>query len=503
MKKTTYILAGLAMLLPAHVAFGAAAPEKEGAPPAVAGAAAKADGDVEPFPAAKTLRQSAVIGGKTVSYDVTVGALPMKDEKGKLLGEVVYTAYTLPGRGAQRPVTFSFNGGPGAASAYLNLGVLGPKVVRFGKEGDYASDSPALRDNPNSWLEFTDLVFIDPVGTGFSRIRGDDAAAVQKAFFTSEGDIQYLSRTIYDWLQNNGRMMSNKYLIGESYGGYRVPRIARYLQSEVGVGISGITMVSPYLDPSFSRSTSSFSPVPYVASLPSMAATHFESQGRPLDASTMGAVEDYASGEFLHDYLAGAKDPAARARLVAKVTEFTGLDPALVGKLDGRIDARTFVRELRRDQGRIGSFYDPNVTTLDPYPGRKESEYDDPLLASTAPFSQAMSDLVVSQIGWKVNARYYINNYDVNRRFESDTGESAVVDLRKAVGTDPRMRATIVHGWNDLACPYFASKLLIAQMPHEGGEARVNLHVYPGGHMFYARPDSAVAFRNDMRPTYR
>src|SRR5690606_4256931 len=147
-----------------------------------------------------------------------------------------------------------------------------------------------------------------------SRIRGEDADAVQKAFFTADGDIRYLSRVVYDWLQANGRMMSRKYLVGESYGGYRVPRIARHLQSEVGVGVSGITMVSPYLDPSFSRAPSSFAPMPYAALLPSMAATHFESLGRPLDASTMEPVEGYAAGAFLRDYLAGAGDDAARER---------------------------------------------------------------------------------------------------------------------------------------------------------------------------------------------
>ena len=229
------IVLGLSVPL-SVIGAAAAAPTKD--------TVAKPDHQPDPFPAPKSIRQSAIIGGTRVDYQATVGSIAIKDEEGKLLGEVVYTAFTVPSHDPSRPVTFAFNGGPGAASAYLDLGAIGPKRVIFGGENDYPSSSPVLRDNPNSWLDFTDLVFIDPIGTGYSRTRVDEEQT-KKAFLTSKSDMEYLSRVVFDWLLQNQRMASRKYLIGESYGGNRVPRMAYYLQTTLGVGISGITMVSP------------------------------------------------------------------------------------------------------------------------------------------------------------------------------------------------------------------------------------------------------------------
>ena len=158
---------------------------------------------LEPFLPPKSVRQSAVIGNKKVDYVLTVGAIPLKDDKGEVTGEVVYTSYVVPASaGASRPVTFSMNGGPGAASAYLNLGALGPKHVNFGRDGTYASDSPGLSDNANSWLDFTDLVFIDPIGTGYSRSHLDEEGTV-KTFLKPEEDIHYLGDVIDAWLRGS------------------------------------------------------------------------------------------------------------------------------------------------------------------------------------------------------------------------------------------------------------------------------------------------------------
>ena len=201
-----------------------------------------------PLPADHTVRQSAHIGNANIDYDATVGTLPVRDARGKTIAEIVFTSYIMRSGGADRPVTFAFNGGPGASSVYLNLGAIGPKRLQFGAQGDSPSDPPVLRDNPNSWLDMTDLVFIDPVGTGFSRSL-EDENATKRDFYTTEADIQYLSRIVYDWLIRNGRMRAPKYVIGESYGGYRAPRIALQLQTQLGVGVSGLVMVSPYLDP--------------------------------------------------------------------------------------------------------------------------------------------------------------------------------------------------------------------------------------------------------------
>ncbi|WP_433984754.1 hypothetical protein RBB78_09795 [Tunturiibacter empetritectus] len=176
-----------------------------------------------PLPADAHVEQTMQLDGKTLHYTVTVGTLPVRDGKGGLSGEVVYTSYVVEGKdrvveSKDRPVTFAFNGGPGAASVYLNLGAIGPKRVAFGAEGQSPSDPATLTDNPGTWLDFTDLVFIDPIGTGFSRSLVSEEES-KKQFYGPDQDIAYLSRNIYDWLVKNGRLQARKYIVGESYGG--------------------------------------------------------------------------------------------------------------------------------------------------------------------------------------------------------------------------------------------------------------------------------------------
>jgi len=456
-----------------------------------------------PLPADKTVQQSAVIAGKPLAYDVSVGTLPIIDAKGKKIGEVTFTAYTVPSRGAARPVTFAFNGGPGAASAFLNFGAIGPKRVQFGAQGDAPSDSAVARDNPYSWLDFTDLVFIDPIGTGFSRSL-EDEGATKKDFFAAKADIEYLSRVIFDWLNKNKRMTAPHYLIGESYGGYRVPRIAYYLQSRLGVGLNGITMVSPYLNPgAVDNEQNALSPLPYMISLPSMAAANLERQGKLTGPAALADVENYDRSEYAVDLFRGRSDPQAIERITAKVAAFTGLDPVIVRRSEGRIDTGTYLREIHRAEGKIGSVYDSNVTAFDPFPGAPQQQSNDPILdAIIAPATSAAVDLMTNQVGWKVDARYNLLSYEVNRAWDRDTSDSPVSDLRKAIANDPKMQVMIAHGMDDLSCPYFASRLIIDQMPSFGVAQRVKLSLYAGGHMFYSRPDSAAQFRRDALAMY-
>ena len=463
-------------------------------------------GDLPPFPAEAHVEQVTHVAGKTLNYTVTVGALPVRDEKGKKIAEVVFTAYTLDTpKGSDpttRPVTFAFNGGPGASSVYLNLGAIGPKHIQFGAAGDNASDPARLTDNPGTWLDFTDLVFIDPVGTGFSRslLSKDDT---KKKFWATQPDIEYLSRIVYDWLLKNGRMASAKYLVGESYGGYRVPRLAHYLQTTLGVGINGVTMVSPYLDAS-TTGDGALSPIPWAVSLPSMTAANLERQGKVPSPQTMADVEAYAQGEFVTDLLKGARDQAAVDRVVQHVTTFTGLDPTFVKRAGGRIDTGAFLRGIYRDDGKIGSVYDSNVTAYDPFPWSPDQRSSDPILDSIiAPTSSAMVDFVTRVVGWKVEGRYEALSFEVGGNWEGGIGNvEAVTDLRQALALDPKLKMTIAHGYDDLSCPYFGSKLILEQMPVMGDPNRIQLHVYPGGHMFYSRPDSQAGLRRDVMAMY-
>lgn len=465
----------------------------------------KAEDDTKPppLPGDKTIGQSARIGGRTLSYKATVGTIPARDGKGKEIGQVTYTAYTVPGRDSARPVTFAFNGGPGAASVYLNLGAIGPKRVQFGAQGDAPSDAPIASDNPNSWLDFTDLVFIDPIGTGFSRSLVDEAET-KKAFYANDPDIKYLSKVVYDWLVKEGRLRSPKYVMGESYGGYRAPRIAYELQSQIGVGVNGMILVSPYLDPASGDGATALSPLPWMIDLPSMAASNLERQGR-LTPAAMAEVEAYVRGDYARDLLRGRSDPEATARISQRVAELTGLDPAMVQKLGGRIDSRTFLREIHRNEGRIGSIYDSNVTAFDPFPWSAQQQSNDPILdALIAPTTSAMVDFVTREVGWKTDARYHALSYEVNQAWDrGKPDDTPVTDLRKAIANDPKMRVMIVHGWDDLSCPFFASRLIVDQMPAFGQAERVQLRVYPGGHMFYSRSDSGASFKQDAQALYR
>ena len=450
------LTAGVAAALTLAVAAPAFAEDHPAAGEAPA-SAEKKDKDKDeiqlpPFPADASVKQSIKTNHGDLNYTATVGSLPVRDEKGKKIGEVVFNAYVLDGaRQPNRPVTFAFNGGPGASSVYLNLGAIGPKHVPFGAQGDSPSTSAQLVDNPETWLDFTDLVFIDPIGTGFSRSLTTDEAT-KKAFYGVKPDIQYLSRIVYDWLLKNGRMASPKYIAGESYGGFRGPRIAHYLQTTQGVGISGVVLVSPYLD-----------------------------------------------GNFDND--------DATSRIVGKVIELTGVDPTLAQAMGGRVDTQTLLREVYRRQGKVGSRYDINVTAFDPFPYSYEAKTgggQDPILdAIIAPTTSAMVDFDTRIAGWKVDAPYHALSYEVNEKWESGSEVlESVTDLRQALAIDPHMKVLIVHGYTDLSCPFFASQLIIDQIPPMGDPGRVSLKLYPGGHMFYSRPDSRAALHKDAQAIY-
>jgi carboxypeptidase C (cathepsin A) len=450
-----------------------------------------------PLPPPAHVQQSIQLDGKTLKYTVTVGSLPVRDKDGKVAGDVVVTAYTVDGE--NRPVTFLFNGGPGASSVYLNFGAIGPKHMNAGNEGDSPSDPVALSDNQGTWLDFTDLIFIDPIGTGFSRSDVPEDQA-KKLFFSTTPDIQYLSRIIYDWLVQNSRLASKKYLVGESYGGFRGPRITHYLQSQLGVAMNGVVLVSPYLNPE-QESNGDLSPLPWMMTLPSITAAHFERE-KKLNADAMAGVIEYTEGEYATTLLKGRADDAAQKRMIEHVTELTGLDPQFVKYSGGRIETEAYLREVHREEGKLGSVYDSNVTSFDPFPFAPEQRANDPILASIiAPLTTAMVDFVTRTVGWKVDARYNALSYEVSRLWDRDNDlrKGSVPDLREAVAADPKLRVLIVHGWNDLSCPFMGSVLTVNQMPVMGDPDRVAVHEFPGGHMFYTRDASRLALRTDVR----
>lgn len=454
------------------------------------------------LPADATQRETVVTPDATLAYNVRVEAVPLYDPKGEKVAEVVVTSYLLDRTEAKtRPITYAFNGGPGAASAFLNFGAIGPKRMPFGAEGTTPSDLPQLIDNAETWLGFTDLVFVDPVGTGYSRAVGNTDA---KDFWGIESDVDTLSRVVAKHLALRNRLMSPVYLVGESYGGFRAPRIARQLQSRDGVGVRGLVAISPVLDFAI-RDGEGSSPIPWVSALPSLAASARERKG-PVERADLADVEAYASGDFIADLMKGPRDAAAVDRLSSRVAEFTGLDRAFVKRLGGRVDIRTFARELRRDEGKVGSLYDANVTAYDPFPSSARAQWEDPVLdGALAPLTRAAVDFYARDLGFRVDRRYELLASDVNRGWKWGSGQSlpeSTSALREALALDPKLKVLVAHGVTDLVTPYMESKIVLDQLPAFGDPDRVKLTVYPGGHMFYSRDASRAALLKDAKALY-
>lgn len=451
-----------------------------------------------------TAKRSTVTAEDTLTYTVSVETVPLSDPKGEPLAEVVVTTYALDRTSpSKRPITYLFNGGPGASSAFLNFGGVGPKRLAFGNEGAAPSDAPALTDNADTWLAFTDLVFVDPPGTGYSRVLGGEDD--KRTFWSVDGDIDALARVVAKHLASEGRLSSPVYLAGESYGGFRVPRIARTLQGREGIGVRGIVAISPVLDFAI-RQNEDTQPFPWVNALPSMTATARERKG-PVSRADLADVEAYAVGPFLADLMKGPRDLAAVERISGKVAELTGLDPAFVRRLGGRVDPHSFVRELRRAEGRVGSLYDANVTGFDPEPFAARSDFDDPVLdGARAPLTRAAIDFYGRELGYRVfDRRYELINGEVNRRWRWGEGQEppeSVSALRATLALDPHVRVLVAQGATDLVTPYMEAKMALDQLPAFGDPDRVRLAVYPGGHMFYSRDASRVALTRDVKALY-
>jgi carboxypeptidase C (cathepsin A) len=479
---------------PAQSSEATPAPGAPAPPPGTPKQPTHPDALPNPLPADKSVPQTVAVNGKTLHYTATVGTIQLEGKDGKPTAEVVYTAYTLdqPKGSEPRPVLFAFNGGPGAASGFLNLGAVGPKHVSFGNAGESPSDPATLTDNPGTWLDFTDLVFIDPVGTGFSKslVPEDEA---KKLFYAPTPDIEYLSLVIYKWLVKNDRMLSKKYVMGESYGGYRGPRITHYLQTQLGVGVNGLFLVSPYLNPNFGDGN--LSPIPWMITLPSITAAHLENEHK-LTPDAMKDVIAYDEGPYASALIAGPQNAAQTNDMVAHVTEMTGLDPQFVKFSGGRLSTEAFLREVHREKGEIGSVYDSNVTDPDPFPYSPDQQGSDPILESgMAQITQAMVDFDTRVVGWKTTDRYNLLSFDVNRLWDRsgnrDLMRGAVPDLREALAADPKLHVVILHGWNDLSCPFMGSILTQNQLPPTIAP-QLSVHEFPGGHMFYTRPTNSA-----------
>jgi carboxypeptidase C (cathepsin A) len=467
--------------------------------------------DHEPPPGASTTG-TWTGGARSIEYEATAKWLVLR-KKEKPAAEIFSVSYVAEDGGADRPVMFVFNGGPGASSAFLHLGVVGPQRVAFPADGTLPEMPPRLMQNEASWLAFADLVFVDPVGTGFSRIienekkddgKGNDSkeeAADPKEFFGQKRDLESLCEFMGRWLSGNGRWGSPVFIAGESYGGYRVGRLVRMLQETTGIGLNGAILISPALEIS-TLIPSDYDVLPWIDALPTMAAAaahHGRSgafaAGTPLD-EVLSAAEAFATADYASFLTRGASmAPDERDRILSGLADLIGLSVDFVTRAEGRITARAFSRELLRDERKVLGLYDATITVTDPFPDRDTFTGPDPTLSGISPaYTMAINRQLRSEIGVQTDREYTLLSYEVNEAWKEDTEQhffaapiGATDDFRYGMSLNPHMKAFITHGRYDLVTPYYASDRLRNLMRLDPDMAgRLTVRHFGGGHMFYA-----------------
>jgi carboxypeptidase C (cathepsin A) len=431
-------------------------------------------------------------------------------KKEKPAAEIFSVSYVAH-RGVDRPVTFVF----------LHMGAVGPVRVAFPPDGTLPRMPPRLVSNDESWLAFTDLVFVDPVGTGFSRVINDESKDGEekkkkpdgdgdgKEYFGYKRDLESLSEFMGRWLSAHDRWGSAVFIAGESYGGYRVGRLVRMLQETTGIGLSGAILISPALEIG-SLSPTDYDVLGWVDVLPTMAITAVHhGRSRAFRAGTapeevLRGAEAFATSDYATLLTRGASMPAGeRDRILARFADFIGLPTEMVTRAEGRIPIERFTRELLRDERKVLGLYDATITTSDPFPDREAFAGPDPTLSGTsAAYTTAINRQLRSEIGVETDREYLVLSYEVNRLWRNDTPEhfftppvGATDDFRYGMSLNPHMKAFITHGRYDLVTPYYASDRLRNLMRLDPDMAsRLTVRHFGGGHMFYAWEDSRREF---------
>jgi carboxypeptidase C (cathepsin A) len=447
----------------------------------------------------------ALRSGGTLAYTATAGTLDIFGQNGQRIAKIFYTSYTAKNTSknedsGKRPVTFAFNGGPGAASAYLHIGMAGPRIANFG-DGHPNGAEARLVDNPDTWLAFTDLVFIDPIGTGWSRTAKPDDA---HNFYNVRADAQLFAKVIALYTAKYNRMPSPKYLLGESYGGFRAVEVARSLQHDQGIVASGIIAMSPLLEGGLEFGASRFA-LGAALQLPSLAAAELERK-HAYTPEALAAAEHFALTDYLTTLAGPPPQGAAATAFYGKVATMTGLPVDVVTRNRGFIrDA--YVKHLRDDK--VVSPYDVNFAVPDPYPESGDAHNDDPVLDG---FTRALGGLFVSyarnELGFKCDMTYELLAGEIAHKWDwkgagGSQGRASVVDdIREFAALNPGFRMLIAHGTSDLVTPYAVSRYVVDHLPPSGAPNRVTLKLYRGGHMFYFTPGSRQAFSTDTKAFY-
>ncbi len=437
-----------------------------------------------------------------LSYTATAGAVPLLGAKGETTAHIFFVAYARPDAPQPRALTFVFNGGPGAASAFLHLGAMGPRVVAFAENGAEAVRPVQLADNADTWLAFTDLVFVDPVGTGYSRsAAGTDEA--DRAFFGVDKDADAMAEFVRRYLARAGRTLAPVFLAGESYGGFRAALLAERLLAS-GLSVRGAVLISPALEFSLLRANR-YALLPLALLLPSLAAANLELRDGPAASfDALPSIEQFARGPYLVHLAAGLRDDAD---IVAQLSRHTGLASEVIRRHRGRITARTFTQEYEKRRDRALSNYDAVVSA--PVPRGSGIRFDPILDGAVAVLEPAFTQYARADLGYRTDLPYRLLNREVSGHWDYGTSPTrqgfagALDQLQKARTRNPALGVLIAHGYTDLVTPYGISRYLIDQQAPIETARPIELKVYRGGHMMYLRPTSRRALAEDAVAFYR
>lgn len=464
-------------------------------------------------------QHEAFIGGRRVPYTATTGLVVLRKEvhgegeaEGRFQGhlpqaEVFITAYTRDNveDSAARPITFAFNGGPGSSSVWLHLGVLGPRRVELAADGSALPPPYRLVDNEHSLLDVSDLVFIDPVSTGFSRATTGTKSAEFHGF---TADLESVGEIIRLWLGRSGRWSSPKYLAGESYGTTRAAGLAGHLQQRHGIYLSGLMLLSSVLDFSTVRFDAG-NDLPPLLYLPSFAATAWyhqqlddDLQHLPL-AEFLKEVEAFTLERYAPALLRGRRLASTeRDEVVQKLTRYTGLSQAFIEQNNLRIDIQRFCKELLREQRKTVGRLDSRFTGRDRDAGGETFEFDPSYAMIQGPYTALLNDYVRrelefdSDLPYEIIADLYRNwNYQEFQNRYVDTAET----LRKAISLNPQLRVHVASGYFDLATPYFASEYTLDHLALDDElYENISTSYYEAGHMMYVQLESLVKLKQEL-----
>ena len=469
-------------------------------------AANKAKTEVKEKPSAKwkTTAHQMKLGTETIAFEATVGSLPIQEGK----GEVFFVSYRKTGEDKKRPISFCFNGGPGAASAYLHFGGLGP--YRIDTDPKKIEAPYQWIENQESWLGFTDLVFVDPVGTGFSPFPKEDG----KNLLSVKGDLEGLAQFITDFLSEQHRWLSPKYLIGESYGSFRVAGLSEKLQLDHGAYLNGVVMIGTLLDYQsilFQRQ-SIMSPIFY---LPSYAATawYYKKLATKNKITLEWAVKQarqFAFNDYALALLKGdAQNEIEQEKLYQKYSELTGLSVEFVRKNNMRIDIGSYIREITGEKQKFVSAYDTRVSgfCVDPNGLDVWPDPNDALIAGRLA-ALANSYLRIS-LGYEGTLQpYEMLSLKVNETWDFNLGSYQNADmtdsLRKAFAQNPKMKIYSANGYYDLATPFAGAEYGFEHLglPKEL-RPQITTKVYEGGHMLYLDDKVRKSLYDDIKAYYQ